>query len=174
MSQSAKEIAALKKSVASLAEHNKEVLGQLGELATSGGGKINKKLSELITQAEKIKNDLAPKVKDLAESSKPVIEKGVAVSKETATAAKDKLVNDVLPATASAVGTALAIVEVLRNRAPEEIVEAVEPPKKPKTAKWILAGVGFAAVAGLSVAAYRMLTVADEHWIGIEDEFTEA
>lgn len=41
-------------------------------------------------------------------------------------------------------------------------------------AKWIAVGIGFAALAGLAIAAYRALSIADEHWIGIEEDYPEA
>ena len=58
----------------------------------------------------------------------------------------------------------------------ENIINAVtgqEPRKKKRhTGAWIVGGLAAAVGIGIGVVIFRAVTLADEHWIGIEDEFS--
>ena len=46
--------------------------------------------------------------------------------------------------------------------------------KKTESGKWIALGIGVAALAAIAFATYRAVSIADEHWIGIEDDYPDA
>lgn len=135
---------------------------------------ISRRIAALSKQIESLREELAPKIKEAAETARPIVEQGIVVSKDTLNAAKDKFKEDVLPAAAKTIGTTLAVAETLRPSKISELVKpvVVEVPKqKSGVGKWVALTVGAVAVIGVGVAAYRALSVADEHWIGIEDDF---
>jgi hypothetical protein len=119
-----------------------------------------------------------------AEAVKPLAQKGADQAGKAAQVAKDRFYADVVPAAVAAVGTAKAVLEALKD-APastevrtkvseglEKAAEAAKPAKKRRgVGRFILIGVAAAAAVGVGVAVVRAVTLADEHWIGIDDEF---
>lgn len=137
---------------------------------------ISGRIATLSQQVEALRDEMAPKIKEAADHARPLVEQGIAASKDTLTVAKGKIKDDVLPAAAKTIGTTLAVAESLRPSRIAEIVKPVVqevPQKKHGVGKWVALTVGAVAVIGVGVAAYRALSVADEHWIGIEDDFPD-
>lgn len=136
---------------------------------------LSERIATLQKQLEDLKEELAPKVEEAKEAAKPYVEQGLAISKEQFGKAKEKFKDDVLPAAASTLGTAIAVADVLRSqKVAEAVAPVIEPAKKKRgVGKWIALSVGAVAVIGVGIATYRALSVADEHWIGIEDDFPD-
>lgn len=97
--------------------------------------------------------------------------------------AKDKLVGDVLPALSSALGTALAAIEVAKNQQVRNAIarvaklggEAAEKtglvkPKKAGPGRYILIGIGVVTVAAVAYAAWQTLRADDDLWIDDDEE----
>jgi ElaB/YqjD/DUF883 family membrane-anchored ribosome-binding protein len=97
-------------------------------------------------------------------------------------AAKDKFVDDVLPAMSSALGTALAAIEVAKNQQVRNTIarvaklggEAAErtglvKPKKAGPGRYILIGIGVVTAAAVAYAAWQTLRADDDLWIDDED-----
>lgn len=83
-----------------------------------------------------------------------------------ADATKDVILNKVLPAVAGAASASSKVFESLKDR----VVPAPPPPKKSGFAKFLLVGIGVAAVAAAALAAWNILAEPDEPWV---DEFDD-
>ncbi|KAB1657436.1 hypothetical protein [Pseudoclavibacter sp. CFCC 11306] len=178
---------------------------------------------------EQLKTRLEKAIRDFEHFTnntvKPLAQKGAEVAGQTTQAAKERFYSDVVPAAITAVGTAKAVLEALKEapvnadvaesvrrgaadlkqgaehtaaevkeaavesvkqtkkaakraakqaqQATHEVTEQVADAAEPKKsgARWVLPTLGIAVVVGLGVAVVRAVTLADEHWIGIDDEF---
>ncbi|GEM_PF-3687502 len=85
-----------------------------------------------------------------------------------ADATKDVIVNKVLPAVAGAASASSKVFESLKER----VVSAppAPAPKKGGFGKFLLVGIGVAAVAAVALAAWNILAEPDEPWV---DEFDD-
>ncbi|MBB5633147.1 hypothetical protein BKA04_001370 [Cryobacterium mesophilum] len=126
------------------------------------------------------REEFVPRVRDLYESRvRPGVETGLEVGRNVAGAARDKVSRDVLPAVSSALGTALAALEVARSPQVRQALSRVArstsktvAPAKPSSGpgRYILIGVGLVAAAGVAYAAWQTLRADDELWVSDEPE----
>ncbi|KAB1647086.1 hypothetical protein F8O06_00410 [Pseudoclavibacter sp. CFCC 14310] len=181
---------------------------------------------------EQLKTRLEKAIRDFEHFTnntvKPLAQKGAEVAGQTTQVAKERFYSDVVPAAITAVGTAKAVLEALKeapvnadvaenvrrgaadlkqsaeqtaaevkdaavesvkqtkkaakkaakkakqatHEVSEQVADATEP-KKAGAGRWLLPTLGIAAVVGIGVAIVRAVTLADEHWIGIDDEFDD-
>ncbi|WP_028245615.1 hypothetical protein [Pseudoclavibacter soli] len=145
---------------------------------------LKARLEKAVGDFEKFtEHTVKPLAQKGAEAVKPLAQKGADQAGKAAQVAKDRFYADVVPAAVAAVGTAKAVLEALKD-APastevrtkvseglEKAAEAAKPAKKRGVGRFILIGVAAAAAIGVGVAVVRAVTLADEHWIGIDDEF---
>lgn len=160
-----REINRLKRGASELWEDQKEVIDQ----ATKVVKEARKQLSNLSRE------ELAPRVRGVYESHvRPGIESGMDAGRHFADVARDKVSRDVLPAVSSALGTALAALEVARSpqvrkalgRIAQSSTTAVAPVKSSSgIGRYILAGIGVVAAAGVAYAAWQTLRADDELWV---------
>jgi len=129
------------------------------------------------------RQEVTPKVRDAYEDKvAPVVNTARAAASNT----RDKLVDDVLPSVTSALGTALAAIEVAKNKQVRDaisraarfghdvghrvgIVQAPPPPKA-GPGRYILIGIGVVAAIAVGYAAYQTLRADDDLWIDDEPE----
>ena len=150
---------------------------------------------ELIDHASKVVRDarrqaahfareeVAPRVRDTYEDRvRPAFESGVSSARSAARTAGKRFSDDVLPAMSGALGTALAALEVAKNREVREAISRaskgatavgtrlgiVQP--KPGPGRYILIGIGVVAAIGVAYAAWQTLRADDELWV--DDEAT--
>jgi hypothetical protein len=118
------------------------------------------------------------------ERLRPGVERGRAVTHSVVSNAKDVVVDDVFPAVAGVVGSALSVIDALRGKteATAEVVskkakKASKGVKKnvlhqktgPGAGTYVLIGVGVVALAGLAYAAWQTFRADDDLWIA-DDE----
>ena len=126
------------------------------------------------------REEVAPRVRDVYETRvRPGVESGLDAGRQLAGSAREKVTKDVLPAVSSALGTAIAALEVVRNPQVREILgrvgksasKAVGPAKRaPGAGRYILIGIGLVAAAGIAYAAWQTLRADDELWVSDDQE----
>ncbi len=144
------------------------------------------------------REEVPPRVREtLEEKVKPVVTSGVSATRHVASGAKEKILDEVFPAVSSALGSALAVLEVAKDPRVREVVKKVsaasseasaraaklgtklgtkvgtkvglvKPKPTPGAGRYILIGVAVVALATLAYAAYQTLRADDELWV--EDE----
>ncbi len=130
------------------------------------------------------REEVGPRVRDTYEDRvRPAFESGVSSARSAARDAGKRLSHDVLPAMTGALGTALAALEVAKNREVREAISRasrgatsvgqrlgiIEKPK-PGPGRYILIGIGVVAAIGVAYAAWQTLRADDELWV--DDEAT--
>lgn len=160
-----RELNRLKRGASDLWDDQKEVLDH----ATKVVKEARKQLANVSRE------EVAPRVRDAYESRiRPGVESSLDAGRNFADAAKDKVSRDVLPAVSSALGTALAALEVARSpqvrkalsRITQSTTKAVAPAKPSGgVGRYILIGVGVVAAAGIAYAAWQTLRADDELWV---------
>lgn len=165
-----KELDRLKRGATELWDDQKEVLDHATKVVREARRQL----------ANVSREEVAPRVRDIYESRvRPGVESGLDAGRNFAGAARDKVSRDVLPAVSSALGTALAALEVARSpqvrqalsRVTRSTSKAVVPAKSNGgPARFILIGVGLVAAAGVAYAAWQTLRADDELWVSDEPE----
>jgi polyribonucleotide nucleotidyltransferase len=139
------------------------------------------------------REEVAPRVRDTVQHTyedklRPAVGAVGSTARSAALNTRDKLVDDVLPAMSSALGTALAAIEVAKNKQVREAIARasrfgtdigtkvgiIEPPKKSGPGKYILIGFGVVTVAAIAYAAWQTLRADDDLWIDDEPETPQA
>lgn len=128
------------------------------------------------------REEVAPKVRDTYEDRvRPAFESGVSGARSAARSASKRFSDDVLPGITGALGTALAALEVAKNREVRDAIARaskganqigqrlgiVEAPK-PGPGRYILIGIGVVAAVGIAYAAWQTLRADDELWVDDE------
>jgi len=127
-----KDLDQLRSAAAGLWEDQKSILENAGRVmreATQHAAEVNRE-------------EVAPRLRDVAES------------------ARDRVSNDVLPGVSSAVASALALVAATKDTR-----AAATPQKNAGPGRYILAVVGLVALAGVAYAAWQTLRADDELWV---------
>lgn len=163
-----RELNRLKRGAAELWDDQKEVLDH----ATKVVKEARKQLANVSRE------EVAPRVRDVYDSRvRPGVESGLDAGRHFADAARTKVSRDMIPAVSSALGTALAALDVARSREVRQALgritksatRVVEPPKRSSgVGRYILIGVGVVAAAGVAYAAWQTLRADDELWVSDE------
>lgn len=134
------------------------------------------------------REEVAPRIRDTYEDRvRPAVGAVGAGARNAAHVTREKLVDDVLPAMSSALGTALAAIEVAKNKQVREAIARaskigsdigaktgiVKAPTKSGPGKYILIGFGVVTVAAIAYAAWQTLRADDDLWIDDEPESPE-
>lgn len=164
-----KELKRLKRSADDLWEQQREALDQ-----------ANFVLREATRQANALaREEVAPRVAGVyTDHVQPVVATGIAGARSAGTAVKDRVVGDVIPALTGAVGSAIAVIEAVRDPRVREVVRSAARSGgkvvkiAPAPAKrglgpggFILIGLGVVAVAGVAYAAWQTLRADEDLWI---------
>ncbi|GAA3729310.1 hypothetical protein GCM10022239_02510 [Leifsonia bigeumensis] len=164
-----RELGRLKRGASELWDDQKDVL----EHASKVVREARRQLSNVSRE------EVAPRVRDAFENRvRPGVESGLEAGRQFADAAGRKVTRDVLPAVSSALGTALAALEVAKSpqvrRALSRVgtaSRAVVPAKAaPGPGRYLLIGIGIVAAAGIAYAAWQTLRADDELWVSDELE----
>lgn len=165
-----RELKKLKRGASDLWDNQKEVLDH----ATKVVKEARKQLASVSRE------EIAPRVRDIYESRvRPGVESGLDAGRDFADSARRKMSKDVLPAVSSALGSALAALEVARSpevrkaltRVTRSTTKAVAPAKSNgSVGRYILIGVGVVAAAGIAYAAWQTLRADDELWVSDDAE----
>lgn len=110
------------------------------------------------------------------EEIRPRVDEGFATARRTASHARERFVDDVLPAISGTIGSALAVLEAAKDPRVRDVVRRVSragekagvvtmPKKSSGPGRYILLGLGVVAVAGIAYAAWQTLRADDELWI---------
>lgn len=164
-----RELARLKRGASGLWDDQKDVL----EHATKVVQEARRQLASVSRE------EVAPRVRDIFENRvRPGVESGIEAGRQFADAAGRKVTRDVLPAVSSALGTALAALEVAKSpqvrqalsRVAGTASKAVPAKSAPGPGRYILIGIGIVAAAGVAYAAWQTLRADDELWVSDEPE----
>ncbi|HRN29395.1 MAG TPA: hypothetical protein PK781_03475 [Terrimesophilobacter sp.] len=153
-----KELQRLKRDSAELWDEQREVLER-----------ANKVVREASRQLANVsREEVAPRVKDAFETS-------VAATRHVADSARTRVTRDVLPAVSGALGSALAVLEAVKDPRVRAVVSRVRdagaranivpPAKSSGPGRYILIGIGIVAAAGIAYAAWQTLRADDEVWV---------
>jgi hypothetical protein len=131
------------------------------------------------------RQEVTPKVRDAYEDKlAPVVNTARSAAGHT----RDKFVDDVLPSVTSALGTALAAIEVAKNKQVRDAISRAArfghdvgqrvgivqaPPPKAGVGRYVLIGFGVVAALAVGYAAYQTLRADDDLWIDDEPEAVE-
>ena len=130
------------------------------------------------------REEVSPRVRDAYEDKLvPAVNAGVTGARNAAASTRDNLVHNVLPAVSSALGTALAALEVAKNRQVRDAIASatrigtdvgtkvgIIQPKSSGPGRYILIGLGVVAAAAVAYAAWQTLRADDDLWIDDEPE----
>lgn len=168
-----RELARLKRGASELWDDQKDVL----EHATKVVREARRQLAGVSRE------EVAPRVRDVYENRvRPGVESGIEAGRQFADAASRKVSRDVLPAVSSALGTALAALEIAKSpqvrqalgRVAGTASKAVTPAKSaPGPGRYILIGIGIVAAAGIAYAAWQTLRADDELWVSDDEPESE-
>jgi len=134
------------------------------------------------------RDDVAPQVRRTYEKKiVPTVEAGVDSVRHAASATRDRFVDDVIPAVTGAIGSAIAVLDVARDKRIRDALRSVsstgrelatragqkvgliEVKKSPGPGRYILIGLGVVATAAIAYAAWQTLRADDDLWVE-EDE----
>lgn len=130
------------------------------------------------------REDVAPRVRDTFEDRvRPAVSSGIAGARSAAHTTRERIVGDVLPGITSALGTALAAIEVAKNQQVRSAIAnatrfgtdvgtkvGIIKPKPAGPGKYILIGLGVVAAAAVAYAAWQTLRADDDLWIDDEPD----
>ena len=121
------------------------------------------------------REEVSPRVRDTYEDRvRPALRSGVQGARSTASNARDRFVDDVLPAMSAALGTALAAIDVAKNKNVREVIaragrmssgQLAVQPKSSGPGRYILIGVGVVAGLAVAYAAWQTLRADDDLWV---------
>lgn len=136
------------------------------------------------------RHDVAPKVRDSYERRvQPGVDAGVGAVRQATHATKEKVADDILPAISGALGSAVAAIEVARDKHLREAIRnaskasadiaskagqrlgIVEVKRSPGPGQFVLIGLGVVAVAAIAYAAWQVLRPDDDLWV--EDDLDD-
>lgn len=169
-----RELKRLKRTTSELWEDQKDVLEHASKVVREAKRQL----------ANVSREEVVPRVRESYESRiRPGVESGIEAGRQFAGTAKDKVTHDLLPAVSSALGTALAALEVAKDPRVRQVLGRVRAagnkagivPAKPASGpgRYILIGIGLVAVAGLAYAAWQTLRADDELWVSDDSENIE-
>jgi hypothetical protein len=130
------------------------------------------------------REEVAPRVRDAVDNH---IRPSLASARSAAGSTREKFVEEVLPGVASALSSAIAVLDAARDPRVREALGrvgkagsklgskvgakvAVTPAKSSGPGRYILIGVGVVAAVGLAYAAWQTLRADDELWVTDETE----
>jgi len=125
------------------------------------------------------REEVSPRIRGTFEDTvKPAVNSGIAGARSAATSTRDNLVHTVLPAMSSALGTALAAIEVAKNQQVRDAITragrigtdlgtqvGIVKPKSAGPGRYIAIGIGVVAFAAVAYAAYQTLRADDDLWV---------
>lgn len=160
-----RELNRLKAQAEDLWEDQREVLEHAAKVVREAGRQAGRYANE----------EVAPRVRD-------TFDDGLRFARTTARTAGDRFSHDIVPAVTGALGSALAAIEVAKNREVRNAIKSagrigtdvgtklgiVKPKPSFGPGRYILIGVGVVALAGIAYAAWQTLRADDDLWVDDE------
>jgi hypothetical protein len=129
------------------------------------------------------RDEVAPRARDAFDDRvRPAVASGLSSARDAASAGRERMTHDVLPAASTALGSALALLEIAKDPHVRDALKrvtsnasevgarvGVAKRKSPGPGRYILVGVGIVALAGIAYAAWQTLRADDDLWIDDED-----
>jgi hypothetical protein len=129
------------------------------------------------------RDEVAPRARDAFDDRvRPAVASGLSSAREAASAGRERVTHDVLPAASTAFGSALALLEIAKDPHVRDALKrvtsnasevgarvGVAKRKSAGPGRYILVGVGIVALAGIAYAAWQTLRADDDLWIDDED-----
>jgi hypothetical protein len=129
------------------------------------------------------RDEVAPRARDAFEDRvRPAVASGLSSARDAASAGRERVTHDVLPAASTALGSALALLEIAKDPHVRDALKRVTSNasdvgarvgvarrKSSGPGRYILVGVGIVALAGIAYAAWQTLRADDDLWIDDED-----
>ena len=172
-----KELTKLKSQAADLWDDQKQLLDHANRVATEARRQASRYAREEVSPRIRDKYDdtLGPVVS----SARSAAESGIAGARSVANNTRHRITDDVIPGVTSALGTALAAIEIAKNHQLRDAfdratrigngvgirVGLTQPKPKGGPGKYILIGVGVVAFAAVAYAAWQTLRADDELWV---------
>jgi len=160
------ELDELKRTAEDLWEQQQQVIDRASSIAREAGRQVGAVARE----------EVAPRVRSAVETGGSAVADG----------ARHRITHDVVPAVTGAAATALAAIDVIRDRQLRAAIQGagrfgtdlgvkagVIQPKKSSPLPWILIGVGVVAAAAVGYAVWQTLRADDDLWVE-DDEALEA
>jgi hypothetical protein len=127
------------------------------------------------------REEVSPRVRDAVDTRvKPAVASGFTAAGHAAASARGYVVDDVIPAVSSTVGSALAILEVAKDPRVRDALKRVSSSrtvvpvqKSAGPGRYILLGIGIVAAVAVAYAAWQTLRADDDLWID-DEEFGDA
>jgi hypothetical protein len=129
------------------------------------------------------RDDVSSRMRDTYEDRlRPAVKSGVKNARSVAHNTREHLVDDVLPTMSSALGSAIAALEIAKSQKIRDAVNRATKAgtavgakvglveKKPGPGRYILAGVALVAVLGVAYAAWQTLREDEGLWIDDEPD----
>ncbi|MCU1412242.1 MAG: hypothetical protein JWR04_2949 [Rhodoglobus sp.] len=168
-----KELNRLKSQAEDLWEDQKELLDHASKVVRDASRQA----------ANFAREEVSPRMRDAYEDRvRPAVSSGIAGARSAAHTTRERLVGDVLPGITSALGTALAAIEVAKNQQVRDAISrasklgtsvgtrvGVVQPKHAGPARYILIGLGAVAAVAVAYAAWQTLRAEDDLWIDDEE-----
>jgi hypothetical protein len=169
-----KELNRLKGQAEDLWEDQKELLDHASKVVRAASRQA----------AHYAREEVGPRVRDTFEDTvRPAVSSGFASARSAASSGRDRLVHDVIPGLTSALGTALAAIEVAKNHQVRAAIGnatkigkdvgtkvGIIKPQPAGPGRYILIGLGVVAAAAVAYAAWQTLRADDDLWIDDEPE----
>ena len=174
-----KELTKLKSQAADLWDDQKQLLDHANRVATEARRQASRYARDEVSPRirDKYEDTLGPVVSN----ARSAAESGIAGARSAASSTRHRITDDVIPAVTSALGTALAAIEVAKNHQLHDALDRatrlgndvgarvglIQPKPEPKAGpgKYILIGVGVVAFAVVAYAAWQTLRADDELWV---------
>lgn len=163
------ELDELKRTAEDLWEQQQQVIDRASRIAREAGRQVGAVARE----------EVAPRVRS-------AVETGGSAVRGVADGARHRIAHDVVPAVTGAAATALAAIDVIRDKQLRAAIQGagrfgtdlgvkvgVIQPKKASPLPWILVGVGVVAAAAVGYAVWQTLRADDDLWVE-DDEAIEA
>ena len=179
-----KELTKLKSQAGDLWDDQKELLDHANSVVREARRQASQYAREEVSPRIRDKYDdtLGPVV----ENARSVADSGIASARTAASHTRRRIADDVIPGVTSALGAALAAIEVAKNHQIQDAIARatriganvgtrvglVQPKPTPGPGKYILIGVGVVAFAAIAYAAWQTLRADDELWV--EEDAVEA
>jgi hypothetical protein len=143
---------------------------------------------EVLEHASRVVRDASRQAANFGrEEVAPRVRDGFSATRSAARTGRDKLVEDVLPTVSSALGSALAVLEVAKNPEVRAAIARVSkganaagtkvgivPPKSAGPGRYIVIGLALVAAAGVAYAAWQTLRADDSLWVEDDPEVEPA
>ena len=179
-----KELNKLKSQAGDLWDDQKELLDHANRVVREASRQASHYAREEVSP--RLRDRYDDTLRPVVDNARTAAESGIASARSAANHTRHRIAEDVIPGVTSALGAALAAIEVAKNHQIQDALTrasrlgtdvgtrvGIVPPKPaPGPGKYILIGVGVVTFAVIAYAAWQTLRADDELWV--EEDAVEA